>query len=61
VSAPASPGFAADVVRRRASYERFFGGGVKLFGLGEALPEGIERAENVLDLFERVKRGLGLA
>ncbi|MEM0495266.1 MAG: type I-A CRISPR-associated protein Cas7/Csa2 [Thermofilum sp.] len=61
VSAPASPGFAVDVVRRRASYERFFGGGVKLFGLGEALPEGIERAENVLDLFERVKRGLGLA
>ncbi|MEM4680071.1 MAG: DevR family CRISPR-associated autoregulator, partial [Thermofilaceae archaeon] len=61
VSAPASPNFARDVARRKASYERFFKGGVKLFGIGEALPEGVEPAENVLDLFDRVKRELGMA
>ncbi|MEM1523082.1 MAG: DevR family CRISPR-associated autoregulator [Thermofilaceae archaeon] len=61
VSAPASPNFARDVAQRRASFERFFKGSVKLFGIGEALPDGVEPVGNVLDLFDRVKRELGLA
>lgn len=55
VSAPASPNFAEDTAKRAGKHQEFFGKEVKLLGIGERLPEGVERAENILDLFKRVR------
>ncbi|MCC6051562.1 MAG: hypothetical protein LM580_12690, partial [Thermofilum sp.] len=55
VSPPALRGFAEATARRAADYERVFGKRVALVGVGEGLPEGVERAGTILELFERVK------
>jgi CRISPR-associated protein Csa2 len=55
VSPPALRGFAEATARRAADYEKVFGKSIALVGVGEGLPEGVERAGTILELFEKVK------
>jgi CRISPR-associated protein Csa2 len=58
ISSPAVANFPASTARRGAIHSNLFSSNVQLFGYGEGLVNGIERAETVLTLFDAVKKAL---
>ncbi len=58
VSPPALRNFAEATARRASEYSKTFGRSIALLGFGEGLPNGVERASTILELFGKVKQVL---
>ena len=58
VSPPAVKEFVEKTVARSKKYGEAFGTKAKLFGYGEGLPKEVEKADNLIELFEKVKEAV---